>query len=44
MVVLVSIPEDVDDDLYEAIEGYHEELSAMQEKLLEETPDRLGTL
>jgi hypothetical protein len=41
LLSVVSIPEDIDDDLYEAIEGYYEELSAMQEKLLEETPDRL---
>jgi hypothetical protein len=40
---VVSIPEEIDDDLYEAIETYYEELSAQQEVLLEETPDRLET-
>lgn len=40
---VVSIPEDIDDDLYEAIETYYEELSALQEKLLEDTSDRLET-
>ncbi len=40
---VVSISEDIEDDLYEAIETYYEELSALQERLLEETSDRLET-
>jgi hypothetical protein len=40
---VVSIPEDIADELYDEIEAYYEELSAEQEKLLEETPDRLET-
>lgn len=38
---VVSIPEDLDEDLYEAIDRYYEELSQMQAELLEETEDRL---
>lgn len=37
---VVSISEEIDDDTYETIEAYYDELSAMQEKLLEDTSDR----
>lgn len=38
---VVSIPEDLDEDLYETIDQCYEELSRMQAELLEETEDRL---
>src|SRR5690606_17315937 len=38
---VVSIPEDLDEDRYEAIDRYYDELSQMQAQLLEETEDRL---
>jgi hypothetical protein len=38
---VIGIPEDVDEALYETIEAYYEELSAMQEQLLDGTTDGL---
>lgn len=38
---VVSIPEDLDEDLYDAIDLHYDELTAMQAELLEQTEDRL---
>lgn len=38
---VVSIPEDLDEELFESIDRYYEDLSRMQAELLEETEDRL---
>lgn len=37
----VAIAEDLDDDLYDAIEGHYDELSQLQERRLQGTGDRL---